>query len=278
MVRVSIALVIDFLRPKLLITELITDFSICIVFTSLLVLLNRKASFKKVHPLFGILFIILMGVNFLQFGGINGTNCFNYYSSIYVIVMLYSNRTLYSMVIFQLVFLIGLIYLVFVNHPLYQAVLISTTQANTEFIFSLLAISVFTFYLKYITIYEIKKSEEKEQELNQKVETSEQLNRQLIQQSEQLKKAQNSLKHEVSLRVATLEKRKAVIEQYIHHNTTTLKDPLVLLSTAINQFKGDEQFRTLLKVSNAELTQVISKINQALRSEEDLNRSTLEKN
>lgn len=266
------------MRPVFLITELITDFSIFLIFVSILFLVSGKSSFKKVHPIFGILFVVLLGINFLQFGGVEGTNCFNFYSGIYVIVMLYASRMLYNMIIFQLSFLALLIYLVFVNHPFYQTILISISETTAEFIFSLISISVFTFYLKQITHCEIKKSESKSVQLNQKVRESKKLNHQLMAQSEELKKAQEILRKEVNHRVEVLEKRKEAIEQYIHHNTTTLKDPLLLLSNAVSQLKADHQLHTLLKVSHAELNNVISSINQALQSEKNLDRITLEKN
>jgi hypothetical protein len=276
--RILVALIVDVSGPFHL-AELATDLSIFGVFVTLLVMVSRKASFKKVHPLFGVLFIVLMGLNFLEFGGALGTNCFNYYSGIYVIVMLFSGRTLYSLLFIQLSFLASLIYLVFINHPFYQNILLSINdQSSTEFVFSLMSISVFTFYLKRLTLFEIKKSESKAEELNLKVKESKKLNRQLIQQSEELKHAQEILKKEVHQRVVALEKRKAAIEQYIHHNTTTLKNPLLSLSTAVDQLKEDSHLCTLLKLSHAELTSVINSINLALKSEELLNRDILEKN
>jgi len=276
--RIITALIVDFLRPQQSTPELVTDFSILLVFISLLVLVYRKVSFKAVHPIFGVFIILLLGINFLQFGGVEGTNCFNYYSGIYVVVMLYAGRTLYGLIFVQLGFLATLIYLVFINHPFYQNFLIGIDkESSTEFIFSLIAIAVFTFYLKRITLYEITKAESKSNELNQKVRESKKLNRQLVLQSEELKKAQEALRKEVNQRVAALEIRKAAIEQYIHHNTTTLKDPLQQLSTAINELKEDSQLCTLLRLSHIELNSVIQSINEALQSENSLDRTTLEK-
>lgn len=276
--RIVIALIVDFLRPQWSIAELVTDFSILLVFISLLFLVYRKVSFKEAHPIFGVFIILLLGINFLQFGGVEGTNCFNYYSGIYVVVMLYAGRTLYSLIFVQLGFLAILVYLVFIKHPFYQSLLIGIDkETSVEFIFSLTAIAVFTFYLKRITLYEIEKSESKSSELNQKVRESKKINRQLVLQSEELKKAQEALKKEVNQRVAALEIRKAAIEQYIHHNTTTLKDPMQQLSTAIDELKEDSQLCTLLRLSHIELTSVIQSINKALQSENNLDRTILEK-
>lgn len=276
--RIGIAIVVDLLRPVITFAELATDVGILIVFISLLFIVNRRSAFKEVHPVFGLLIISLLGVNFLQFGGVQGTNCFNYYTGIYVTVMLFSGLTLYSLLFFQLSFLAGLIYLVYIHHPFYQSLLLFTdTESSTEFIFALLSVSVFTFYLKRITLSEIKKSESKTSELSLKIKESKKLNRQLASQADELKKTQELLKKEVNQRIAALEIRQHAIEQYIHHNTTTLRDPLLLLSSAVTKLEDDSHLCTLLKISNAELNGVITSINQTLQSEASLNRETLDR-
>ena len=276
--RMIIALVLDLSRPVSSISELATDISIFAIFLSLFILAQRKLSFKGVHPVFGVLIIVLLGINFLQFGGVDGTNCFNYYAGIYVIVMLYSGRNLYILISLQLAFLLVLIYLVFVNHPLYESVLINKTKSSIEFVFSVTSIAIFTFYLKRVTVSEISTLEIKLNEIRVKVRESKILNHELIAQSKELKKAQKFLKGEVSLRAKAVENQNEAIEQYIYHNTDTLKGPLTQLSTAVREFKGDTQLHTLLRISHAELTHVITDINQTLQSDAKLNRSVIKRN
>jgi hypothetical protein len=275
--RTIIALSRDFLKPTPF-TEFITDFAIFIIFVSLLIVAQRKLSFTKINPVFGILIVLLLGLNFLQFGGVNGTNCFNYYTGIYVIVMLYSGRNLYALISFQLLLLVLLIYWVFVNHPFYHQLLINIDfSASSEFIFSLGSIAVFTFYLKSLTIREIAQLESKIDEVRLKVRESKTLNHELIAQSKELKKAQRFLKDEVSVRAKAVENQNEAIEQYIYFNTASLKEPLFRLSTAVTGFKGETQLHALLKISSAELNQVISGINQTLESEAKLNRGVIKK-
>lgn len=276
--RMTIALVLDLSRPTPLVFELVTDSSIFIIFLSLFILAQRKLSFTGVHPIFGVLIILLLGVNFLQFGGVNGTNCFNYYAGIYVIVMLYSERNLRVLISLQLVFLLVLIYLVFVNHPLYESVLINKTKSSIEFVFSLTSIAIFTFYLKRVTVSEISNLELKIAEVRSKVKESKILNRELITQSKELKKAQKILTGEVSERAKAIQNQNEAIEQYIVHNTDTLKGPLNDLSVAVSEFKGETQLHTLLRVSHAELLLVITGINQTLQSDAKLNRSAIKRN
>jgi len=242
------------------------------------IIAQRKLSFKGVHPIFGVLIVLLLGINFLQFGGVDGTNCFNYYAGIYVIVMLYSGRKLYVLISLQLVFLLVLIYLVFVNHPLYESVLINKTKSSIEFVFSVVSIAVFTFYLKRVTLSEIATLEIRLNEVRVKVRESKLLNHELIAQSKELKKAQRILKEEVSIRAKAVENQNDAIEQYIYHNTDTLNGPLNQLSTAVSEFKGDTQLHTLLRISHAELTHVITGINQTLQSDAKLNRSVIKRN
>lgn len=278
-IRIVIALILDLTRPAYSTSELITDFSIFVIFFSLLIIASRNLSIKEVHPIFGVFIIFLLGINFLQFGGINGTNCFNFYTGIYVIVMLYSGRTMYFMLSLQMLFLIVLLGLIHVQHSVYNYFLISiATHSGSELVFSLVAIAVFTFYLKRVTVLEIATLESKNDEVREKVRESKALNHELIDQSKELKKAQKVLKEEVGLRVQAIENQNQAIQQYIYHNTDTLTSSLHQLSKAIEQFKGETQLHTLLRLSHAELTQVITSIHQTLQSTEKLDRSILIKN
>jgi hypothetical protein len=177
----------------------------------------------------------------------------------------------------QLIFLLVLIYLVFVNHPWYESALINKAESSVEFVFSLTTIAVFTFYLKRVTISEIANLEVKLNEVRVKVRESKILNHELIAQSRELKKAHKFLKEEVSLRAKAVENQNEAIEQYIYHNTDTLKDPLNHLTVAIGEFNGDTQLHTLLRLSHAELDHVITGINQTLQSDATLNRSVIKR-
>jgi len=275
--RIVIALILDFSKEQLSTAEIITDTSIFILFLTLFVLAQRNLSFQGVHPIFGVLIVLLLGINFLQFGGVDGTNCFNYYAGIYVIVMLYSGRKLYVLVSVQLFFLALLTYLVFIKHPVYDRLLIHVANSSVEFVFSVASIAFFAFYLKIVTVSEIEKLEIKVQEVRSKVRESKILNQELIAQSRELKKAQKHLMAEVSLRAKAIEDKNEAIEEFIHHNTDTLHGPLTNLSIAVHKFKGDTQLHTLLRVSHAELTQVITGINQTLQSDAKLNRKDIKR-
>lgn len=278
-IRIVVALILDLTKPAYSWSELITDLSIFILFLTLLVIASRNLSIKKVHPVFGVLIIGLLGINFLQFGGIKGTNCFNFYTGIYVIVMLYGGRTLYFMLGLKMLLLIILLVLIQMNAPLYNYLLINIeTESSSELVFSLVAIAVFTFYLKRVTSLEIQTLEFKNDEVRAKVTESKSLNHELVDQSKELKQAQKILKGEVDLRVKAIENQNEAIQQYIYHNTDTLTDSLHHLSKAIEQFKGETQLHTLLKLSHVELTQVITGIHQTLQSTEKLDRSVLIKN
>ena len=278
-IRIVVALILDLTKTAYSTSELITDFSIFVLFLSLLIIVSRNHSIRKVHPIFGVLIISLLTINFLQFGGVNGTNCFNFYTGIYVIVMLYADRTMYFLLGFQMALLGFALGFVHFNHPLYNYLHIHTeTESGAELVFSLVAIAVFTFYLKRVTILEIAILESKNTEVRAKVRESKTLNHELVEHSKELRKAQKVLKEEVDHRVKALENQNEAIQQYIYHNTDTLTGSLNHLSKAIEQFKGETQLHTLLKLSHVELTQVINGIHQTLQSTEKLNRSILLKN
>lgn len=276
--RMVVALIVDFSGPVYSIPELLTDFSIFFLFVILLIIVQRNFSIKKVHSIYGVLIILLLGINFLQFGGVEGTNSFNYYAGIYVVVMLYSGWRLYTLVTLQLILLVILQALIHFNHPLYQQILIHITHSQTEFIFSLISITVFTFYLKGVTLSEITELESKNSEVRLRVRESKTLNHELVVQAKELKKAQKTLQEEVTQRAKAIEVQNEAIEQYIYHNTDTLKLSLQQLSKAMEQFKGETQLHLLMKLSHAELNQVVSGIHRTLQSEEKLDRGILLKN
>jgi hypothetical protein len=271
--RVTVAITLDAISGIVL-SVLLVEIGLLVIFGTLLRIALLKTRFRRVHPLFGLLMIAFLGYNFLQFGGVIGTNSFNYFAGIYVIVMLYSGRLLYGLLTLLLIVAAFLSYLVHVNHPVYEATLVKiNTESSTEFLFSVAAIALFTYYLKSITTPEIVQLESKSTELGFMVAESRALNQDLINTANSLRDAQQKLRDEVARRTKEIEKQNTAIQEYIFHNTRTITTVEKDLSAAMENFKGNSQLHLLLQISHLELKQVILGIKTRLETNEKLERS-----
>src|SRR5882724_8003738 len=102
-----LGLIVDLTQQEIRVAEVLTDTTVLLVF-GLLIFLSRKANFKSVHPAFGVVLILLIGLNFLEFGGVHGTSRFNYYAGFFITILLYSGRQLFVLLLFQSLLIIGL--------------------------------------------------------------------------------------------------------------------------------------------------------------------------
>jgi hypothetical protein len=271
--RATAAIIVD-ATSRIVPSVLLVEIGLLLIFLALFRIALLKTRFRTVHPLFGLLVIAFLGYNFLQFGGVMGTNSFNYFAGIYVIVMLYSGRLLYGLLALLLIVAAFLSYLVYVEHPVYEAVLVKVnTESSTEFLFSVAAIALFTYYLKSITTPEIVQLESKSTELGYRVAESRALNQDLINTATSLRDAQQRLRDEVARRTNELEKQNTAIQEYIYHNTRTITGVETDLSAAMENFKGNSQLHLLLQISHLELKQVILEIKTRLETNEKLERS-----
>jgi hypothetical protein len=106
--RLVLALVVDLTQRNIQPLEVLTDTTILLVFGGLLIFASRKANFETVHPAFGAVIILLLGLNFLEFGGIHGNSRFNYYAGFFIIILLYSGRQLIVLLLLQSILIIVL--------------------------------------------------------------------------------------------------------------------------------------------------------------------------
>lgn len=273
--RLIIALGIDLTRPQLNAAEIITDTALFLLFGSLLVLGLRKANFSSVNPIFGFLIIVLLGINFLQFGGIAGAARFNYYCGIFVVILLYSGRWLSALLIVQFIFLLIITFASVFEWGWAKNFFLDLGPDPTDFIFALLTLGLLSFYLKAITLNEVEKFERFSAELNKKVGYARRLNHSLVKQGEDLKRAQVHLEQEIKKRTEALERQKAAIESYIHINTSVLQAPIEELHHSLENISKPDMLQSMLLVSKSELNDVFKSIKATLEAREELNRNKL---
>jgi hypothetical protein len=147
-VRLIMALGWDFFQEEIQQVETLTDFLLLILFGGLLLFAARNLNFIAVHPLFGVALIALLGLNFLEFGGVQGNSRFNYYAGFFVITLLYTGRPLYLLLILQGIALVGLTaYTSILGGEQAFLYLKSSPKAN-DFLFILISLGALSFYFE----------------------------------------------------------------------------------------------------------------------------------
>lgn len=268
--RVSIALIQDLLyRVKS--GEMLVDAGIL---TCLLVVLHTtwRNPQKKIHIAFGFLLTLLLALNFIQFGGVDGYSKFNYYAGLFILIMIYNQRTLFITVSFHLLVLLILLALEYIRHPLLDFFFIHQHPQSSDFWFTLLTLSFFTFYLKEVTVQKGESLTKLNDLLGERVRESRKLNRMLAEKNEALKKAQVNLESEVSRRSRTLHVKNQAIENFIQTNQQELIYPVQELVATIHTLDERLPYANYLKSTGMELKAIAESINTKLDNNIPLDR------
>lgn len=273
--RLLLALVIDLSRQKVILAELITDFTLLTVFTGLAYVTLTKGNFKSIHPLFGVVLIILLGLNFLQFGGVHGNSRFNFYGGFFFVILLYAGRPLVLLLLFQCLLMIGLSIFTAFSAGGETLFFITNDLDYTDFIFILIVFGALAFYLKALTESEVGRLLSLSGQLNSKVAEAKQLNLDLVEQGRQLQQAQQHLEMEVSKKSAGLIEKQRAIERYIHLNTKAIQIPLSSFDEVIHSIEDADVLDKMLLASHLELKEVVNGIAKTLQSNEQLTRTKI---
>lgn len=273
--RVIIALVLDFLRPEIKIDEVAVDFCFLMLFIGLLWLAIRN-TIRRVHPLFGYAFVLLLAVNFLQFGGIHGTSKFHFFSGIFITILFYSGRNLLAILVFQGVLMLFLIYVTLFDPAGFEFFAFPPEVIPADFMFTLVTLGALAFYLKAITAKELERHGYLNLELRKKVSQAMAVNGALINEADQLKQVQKELEIEVAKRTKSLKEQNESIESYIHMNTKVLHDPIMQLGKLVSELPlTQHELHGLLLRTSDELNDIFTTIKSTLDKEEDLDRNKL---
>ena len=276
--RVGIGIIGDLIAGNQPLSEIFTIVSFFLVFLGLFYYSYKNKSIKKVNPAIGIILILLLAINFIQYKGTEGTTEFNYYSGIYLIVILYNKRTLTVLLGLQLLILAVLIFLQMRAPEILQPLVIGAEFLYIDFIFSLAAIIIITFFLKKLTIEETAKLEKLSLQLTSSTNEMKRKNHLLIEQGNKLKALQFRLEKEVNERTDSIEAQNNSIEKYIRYNTDHLTLPLDNLTRAIKNFPNQSTLQTLLHITSGELNQVVMDIKNTLEKDGQIDRHKLKVN
>ena len=122
---------------------------------------------------------------------------------------------------------------------------------------------------------EIEKFEKLNKQLQNDVRKSKSVNKSLVQQSRQLRKAQEQLEFEVGKRTEILEQQEKAIQEYIHINTVVIHEPIRELHQKIEGLPDNEMLTIMLKASANELSQVLESIKSTVESQQQINRNKI---
>jgi signal transduction histidine kinase len=274
MLRIGVAVVEDWSR-NIVVAELLTDSVLLIIFSSLFYVAFTRPGFKGIHPAFGIVMIIFFSFNFIEFAGVAGNSEFNVLSAILGIACLFSGRWMYALTFLIVALTVALQIIILYNTDFMQSFFLYSSDQYSDFVFSIICVVAITILLKQLASSEQNKLESKIKELNSSVALAKTTNRILLQKHQELERAKAALEIEVEKRTHHLNQQNAAIEKYIYYNTEELKNPLTNLLEAVNSYQGDSPLYPFLQISSSELKSVMNTINEALTSDQKLDRSKL---
>ncbi len=269
------ALVQDFVRAQIAWFEVLIDIAILMVFIMLLVFGLKKTEIKSVHPGFGIAYILLLGFNYIEQGGIHGISLFSYYTGFMVIILLYSGKPMVALISSLSLVLLVTTFATYNPGEEIKSFFLESSTSPINFLFILFLLAVSSFFMKEIIGRETSKYFQLNDELQKKVIEAKALNMELVQQGKALQSAQDHLENEVKLREATLEKQQNSIEAFIRINTQVLQEPVLELSKAVQELPTSGQLETMMHISQQELSQVLKDITQTLEENQHLDRSKI---
>ncbi len=272
--RVGVAVIEDLIRSIVLV-ELATDSILLVIFSTLFYIALTRPDFKGIHPVAGILMIIFLSFNFIEFAGVAGNSEFNILSAILGIACLFSGKWMYSLTFIIVGVITALQVIILYNKEFMQSFFLYSSDQYSDFIFSIVSVVAITMLLKQLASSERNKLELKISELNNSVSLAKATNRKLVQKHQELERAKAALELEVEKRTHHLNKQNDAIEKYIYYNTEELRAPLTNLLEAVDSYQGSSALYPLLQISSSELKSVISTINVALTSDQKLDRSKL---
>jgi hypothetical protein len=224
---------------------------------------------------FGLLIVLLLGFSFVELNGVNGTSRFNYYSGIYITVLLFGGRQLLALLLFQMILLAVLAAGLYFQWPALRQWVLPLGPDPSDFVFALVALGMLSYYLKSMTLREISTFEEVSEELRLRVGEAKRINQSLVQQGLALQAAQQHLEEEVTKRTEALERQQMAIEAYNRLNTTSLQAPISELGQLIEQCGRHDHLCEMLVVSQQELNMVFATIKSNLEETGQVDRTKI---
>jgi len=274
--RVMLGIANDVIRNLVKPEQLLLDVVFIAVFAAVFMLALRRKQITHVPLIYGIVFILLLGINFVQLGKTRGLSELNYYTGFIGIIMLYSGRRLYILLTLQVALVIFLIILDYMpSDPVSKIFFSQVTTGRVGFVFAILITIAFTVYLKRIIKGEVARYDSVNEDLRSKIQEIKNKNLELEMKQAELQFVQELLKTEIDNRSYELKKQNEAIENYLRYNTEELAKPLHRLHAEINRLDQSSPLHRMVLSASAELHRVAGSLQKAIEKGERIQRSKI---
>ncbi|MDF9795096.1 hypothetical protein OKW21_000359 [Catalinimonas alkaloidigena] len=247
---------------------LIDSILLC-VFTAVTIFAFRNKSFTHIHPLLGVLLVLLISLLFVRSGGVEGSTEYNFFALMVLLSLLYDGRWQRSLLVISFVIVIYLSYSVYVKNSLFYLLFVRNSRGYDNFLYTLVALTILVAYLQMLIEEEDKKLKAKHEELKKKVKLVSIKNVKLSKQQAQLTQMNHQLKQKVEESKAYHEQRNRALQQYIEQHTNKIQLPIQNLHEVIQQVGTPYPYRyqEMLKKSMDDIYKVLDSIKESIYSE-----------
>lgn len=255
--RTLISVVNDLRDDVFSLSELLIDTTLLLMFVMIALLIYRNVV-SRIHPMFSFVLLLLVGISFIQFGGVKGTTDYNLLAiGIFLMLVLSKKWTYIGMSAFFLITLVALID-IHIHGILSQWFFITIGNSKGEFFFTLATLLLLVVYFKYSLITESTRLINLKEELSSQNEEIQLQNEELEAQQEELKVTNLHLDQEINQKTIKLIQQINAIKDYIKLSSESLNLPVTALSTKSKQLNLNSKFEKKLQDSIQELHEVIS--------------------
>ncbi len=259
--RSIIGFVDNFIQPETSTVEFILDSLFVVGFISVGYGLYSNR-IKSVSWVITFVMIVLLTLNFLQFGGVLGNSEFNLIGIGVFIILAHGERTLKFLLPIYLGFCMLAVLLVHFETKIFEFFYITTSRSIDDFIYTTACLLVLVIYFKQKMIRESERLISFEEELNVEIKKIEEQTALLDEQRIRLNRSTQELSREFSALTKEVITHDNSLNEYLKHSISTLESPINNLIRNIRKIEPSDIWGIILHDTANELDQLQSSIRQ----------------
>lgn len=263
-IRSIIGFVDNFIQPETSTAEFILDSLFMLGFISLGYGLYSNR-IKRVSWVITVIMIILLTLNFLQFGGVLGNSEFNLIGIGVFIILAHGKKTLKFLLPVYFGFCVMAILLVHFETKIYEFFYITTSKSIDDFIYTSACLLVMVIYFKQTMIRESERLVSFKEQLNDEIAKIEEQTALLDAQRIRLNQSTRELSKEFSALTKEVISHDNSLNEYLKHSVDTLESPITNLITNIRKIQPSDIWGRILHDTADELDELQNAIRQNAR-------------
>lgn len=277
-IRMLVALYRDFLNTPIS-DDILLDLGLFLLFAIPLTLYKSNIKLNYISIPFSIILGVLVSVNWLVTGGIEGTAEYNMVAIFFLFAMLFRGTTLLLFLFFLALDQVFLLYLWYEKTDLIQKYIyplgggvLSPTEP-IHFVLMAVAVTISMFYLKNKFDDRRIHLEQKKYELSVKSLELDEQNWLLSEQKKELELINEMLEEKVDARASELSHQNGAIEEYLYVSLKGINDPLQKTFESIDVLQESHKMNPMVQLlvrSTAELKESIADVANKLKDESSL--------